>query len=331
MTGRAASMARLDSGAALLTVLVQVAVVSLLASLIITEVRSGIVRTRVLQDSQQAHWYMRGAITLASDILLRGRDANGTVALPEDSLAEPFVFPLPDGSMQVRLSHASACFNVNSLVEGFGSSLRRAPAPNDQYRDLLAALGFDADLQARLADTLADWMDSDNLPSPRGAEDASYANRAPPYRTSGRLLADLSELRAIEGYTADIHRTLRPFLCAGENSEPRPININALQPWQAPLIMMLTGGGFPLQSAISAIQSRPPGGYTSQQDFWRQPVFDGYDIAPERRNQIDTSSRYFWVHTEIAMQDFYSESKALLEIGANGEVTVSKYRLGALQ
>ncbi|MGO8609408.1 hypothetical protein ACC848_41335, partial [Rhizobium johnstonii] len=74
---------------------------------------------------------------------------------------------------------------------------------------------------------------------PGGAEDSAYTGAATSYRTSGTLMTDISELRAVSGVTPEIYTKLRPWLCTLPVAKPSVINVNTLLPEQAPLFAML--------------------------------------------------------------------------------------------
>ena len=68
---------------------------------------------------------------------------------------------------------------------------------------------------APLADSLVDWLDSDNLPySSAGAEDDYYLRQNPAYRAANRKFQSISELRLVKGVTAEVWNKLAPFVCA---------------------------------------------------------------------------------------------------------------------
>src|SRR3546814_11535316 len=85
--------------------------------------------------------------------------------------------------IRARLSDATACFNLNSVVEGTGELWQRRESGSRQFTALLRALDVPQVQADGLVDSLVDWIDSDQAPGPAGAEDASYLVRDPAYRT----------------------------------------------------------------------------------------------------------------------------------------------------
>src|SRR3546814_7346001 len=79
--------------------------------------------------------------------------------------------------IRARLSDATACFNLNSVVEGTGELWQRRESGSRQFTALLRALDVPQVQADGLVDSLVDWIDSDQAPGPAGAEDASYLVR----------------------------------------------------------------------------------------------------------------------------------------------------------
>jgi hypothetical protein len=72
------------------------------------------------------------------------------------------------------------------------------------------------DLDVRLADRLADWIDRDLEPNfPDGAEDSEYLSRQPPFRAANRPITSVSEILLVypEIGAAGYDR-LRPYITA---------------------------------------------------------------------------------------------------------------------
>src|SRR5690606_18843964 len=180
--GHAVSGAR-ERGAALLTVLLLVAVMTVLLVAVMDDIRFALRRTGNAQALAQAQWYALGSEQLAR-ARIHQLDRDGRTTLAGGWNGRPFLFPIEAGVMQVRLDDASACFNLNSVVEGAPGQWRRREAGVRQYLALLEVLGFPGARANAMADALVDWIDQDEQPGPAGAEDPAYAARRPGDRTS---------------------------------------------------------------------------------------------------------------------------------------------------
>ncbi len=310
-----------QAGVALLTVLLLVAVMSVLLIAVLDDIRFGIRRAGNAQAQAQAQWYALGAETLARAQLsqLSARDRQRTT-LAGDWNNRPFVFPVEQGLIRARISDHTACFNLNSVVEGAEEQLYRRDTGVRQFVALAQALGVPQQRANALADALTDWIDSDQSPGPLGAEDGEYSRLPAPYRTSGTLLAEVSELRAIRGFDAEIYRVLRPHVCALPGTELSPLNINTLDAGDALMLVMISEGRIGLEAARSVIGQRPPDGWADFASFWSLP-----DLAPalpgnDVLEQISLRSRYFGLQAEVEYLGADMVLTTLFEMDAAGEV-----------
>jgi general secretion pathway protein K len=67
------------------------------------------------------------------------------------------------------------------------------------------------------------------VPQPGGLEDG-VTSRGAPYRPSNTLLADESELAAVQGFTAEVRRRIARFACVRPTTAPSQLNPNTLRP-----------------------------------------------------------------------------------------------------
>lgn len=260
-----------ERGAALLTVLILVAVIAVMAGTALEKLR---LSTRLAGNAaamEGSRDFARAAETLALGRIdsLLGRDTT-RVTLAGGWSGKPFGLPLPGGGTAVaRVADGGNCFNLNGLVQ------RTAPgvyvsdaAARVQFARLMRLVGIPGQTAVGIAAAASDWIDSDGDQQPSGAEDGVYLAQAPGYRTAGTLMADPSELRAVQGVTPDIYARLRPWLCALPVAQPAKINVNTLLPEQAPLLAMLLPDTLGVDAARQALLRRPPEGFASTAKFW---------------------------------------------------------------
>lgn len=308
-------------GMALLTVLLLVAVMSVVAVAILDDVRFSVRRATNVETQSQAQWYAAGAETLA-----RGQITRLLAAGPSRTPLEPewngrtLSFPIDGGTITATVTDGQACFNLNSLVLGFGEDLTARPLGAAQFRALGRAVGAPDSRMQAIADALTDWLDADSAPLPLGAEDGAYAGLATPYRTGGVMLAEVSELRAVKGVDADTWRRLRPWVCALPTSRLSPLNVNTLTPEQAPLLTMLTGGALAPQRARAVIAGRPRDGWPDADAFWAQPALATLQVDAEARDQITVLTRFFDLRVDVELGGSHAVRTALLEAAADGRV-----------
>jgi general secretion pathway protein K len=307
---------------ALLTVLLLTMVMSLLVVAMLDDVRFGLRRSANAEHLAQARWH-----ALAVEQMALQRIATATdLADPRLWREREFVFPVEGGTVRAGLADGSRCFNLNSVVEGAPGQWQRRDLGVRQYLALLDALDFPVDQAETMADALVDWIDVDQVRSPRGAEDAAYLGLRPAYRTASTLLADATELRAIQGYAAPAYARLRPHVCALPTAAPSPLNVNALQPADAPLLAMLTLGAVGQDGALRVIASRPAAGWRDALGFWATPMLAAADLPNEIYDQVALSGRWFRLRAEVDYLDARLEMGTLLQRRPDGRVAVVSRR-----
>jgi general secretion pathway protein K len=222
-------------------------------------------------------------------------------------------FPVPGGMVTATLVDGGNCFNINSLVTQQQDVLTARPEGLAQISRLMIMLGILDGDAADIAESIADWIDSDSVAAPRGAEDQYYLQQDKPYRTANALLVDISELRTVKGVTDDIYVRLAPWICALPTTDLSPININTLRPEQAILLAML--GEFPsdLTPARQFLGRRPELGYGSLNDFWAQSYPASLGTRSEVQSQVKLTTRWFRVDLAVEMQSALVEERALID------------------
>ncbi len=319
-----------EAGAALLSVLLIVAALSVAAYLSIeTLARSTTVAklsTRRGDAALAARSAEAAASVFAREILSlsEGRLMEG---LP--GLGETVSLPTPRGTLQLEINEASNCFNLNSfaaVTEDNGDAGVRKDI--EGYRGLLTDIGLtDADAR-RLTDTLLDWIDSDQTLRSSGAEDALYALRSPPYRTSGQRLESVAELAAIEGYTPQVRARIAPFVCALPVSDQSRLNVNTLTSEQAPLLRAVMSPALGRDLPRQILQSRPAGGWESPETFEADRLVRS--VTPDARDmsRIAVTSSYLHVTARIVFDEGAWPFEFLLSVKPDHSVDVVWRRFG---
>ena len=303
-----------ERGAALLTVLLLVAVIAILAAHGIDRLAGATKLASNARELSQAKAYLIAAesIGMASAGQIVSASPGRTINVGGWNGREQ-KFPVPGGIITASLTDGGNCFNINSLVTQQEDILTARPEGLAQFSRLMAMLGILDGDAADIAESVADWIDSDTMASPRGAEDQYYLQQEKPYRTANALIVDVSELRTIKGVTDDIYVRLVPWICALPTADLSPININTLRPEQAILLAMLGALPSDLTLARQFLGRRPELGYGSLNDFWAQPYPASLGATPEVQSQIKLTTRWFRVDLAVEMQSALVEERALID------------------
>lgn len=135
-----------------------------------------------------------------------------------DTEHEPFrgKVPLYRGEVEIRITDEQAKININLITP-------------ERLRNVLEYIGVESDIQNTLIDSLADWIDPDDLHHANGAESDYYEEYG--YKAKDRALDTVEELLLVKGYSdeilygSDTYRALSPFLTVYGNNA---ININTV-------------------------------------------------------------------------------------------------------
>ena len=303
-----------ERGAALLTVLLLVAVIAILAAHGIDRLAGATKLASNARELSQAKAYLIAAesIGMESAGQIVSVSPGRTINVGGWNGREQ-KFPVPGGIIAATLADGGNCFNINSLVTQREELLSARPEGLAQFSRLMVMLGILDGDAADIAESVADWIDSDSVASPRGAEDQYYLQQDNPYRTANALIVDVSELRTIKGGTNAVYVRLVPWICALPSTDLSPININTLRPEQAILLAMLGALPSDLTPARQFLGRRPELGYASLNDFWEQSYPASLGASSEVQSQVKLTTRWFRVDLSVEMQSALVEERALID------------------
>lgn len=304
---------RNERGAALLSVLLLVAILSVIAVAAVDRLNLATRLAGNLQATEQARLYGQAAELIAIRRIGATLQADPSrTTLAGDWEGREVNVPIDLGTATATLTDGGNCFNLNSLVEGQpGQPLASRPAGIAQFTRLMELLEISPPVAASVAAATADFVDSDIVPQPGGAEDQFYQALKPGYRTANTLLTDPSELRAVAGVSSTLYTRLRPYLCTLPVTDLSPININTLRPEKAALLAMLSPALAPARAA-AALGVRPATGFASVDAFRGLPQLAG---VVDDLSQLRVATRWFGLRLRITLADAEFEQQALIDAG----------------
>ncbi|GGY52734.1 type II secretion system minor pseudopilin GspK [Parvularcula lutaonensis] len=281
-------MSRGQRGTALLTVLLLTATLAVLAIGMTELMTRSLNRTIAAESRDQAFWAIAGLETAALKIIKEQGDA---IDLPTAPLfQQPVIIPFEGGTATIRFSDASNCFNINDLVAPGEDGLVADEAAMERFADLVQSLGANRSAGQQLAARAADFVDFDTRPLPGGFEDYDYTRHSVPYRTPRGLLASVSELRAIAGFSRDVYALLAPRLCALPIDGVQMLNVNTLTPDDAPLLQGALGDALTRSAAEQVIAQKPETGWEDVGTFLNQPLLAGTELPNHAASMLTTTS-----------------------------------------
>lgn len=308
-------------GVAIISVLLVVAIVTVLATRMSSHLQLQIARVSGSEHAEQAYWHWLSAEALVRQVLLQEHEeSEGRTHLQQGWASQQGPFPVRGGAIGGRVHDLHACLNLNSLYKNPNNTANFAKA-TERYEQLLTVLEFDEYTIRRLTATLIDWLDTDTeLHNSMGAEDPDYESLAQPYQAANNLLAHRSELRQIAGYSQDIYNRLRPFVCVIPGVTEWQLNLNTVPENKPEVVMAFFRGALDLSGAENLLRGRPAKGYESVAAIKDEPAIQGLSGSmqlTEDLEDITINSQYFELNAQVKYGDleFYGYSQLQINEG----------------
>ena len=224
------SLRQQQTGVALITAILLVAMATILTTKLVWEYQMSMRRTEALLMREQARFFGIGAEAVAIDILAQDDPVFDHAGEDWAQIVPPLDIGIDEiemGQMQGMLRDAQGKFNLNNLVPVRGAE------PDQTSREQFTRLVEILRLDPGIVDAIIDWIDEDTVPQLSGAEDGIYTSLDPPYRAANNYLTSVSELRAIANIDNETYETLLPHVTAiapgwcGNEGGVTAININS--------------------------------------------------------------------------------------------------------
>lgn len=294
-----------QKGAAILVALAIIAIASLIALQMTQRLELDIARSTNLNRNFIAAEYARGLESLARNQLRNDFASGSNVDHLGEAWANPLPpLPVPGGTVTGRLTDLSGKFNINWVVNNGQADENRV----DMLRRLLITL----ELSEALADTITDWIDSDNLPRSNGAESSIYAERRPAYRSANRAISHITELRLIAGMDEESYQRLLPHVAAlPPNANARRLNVNTAS---IETLMALDSGL--TRERATRLHANGLASFSQLEAFLQHPAMDGI-VLPAADTLLSVNSTHFLAHAVVVLDDIPRRYYILLERDGN--------------
>ena len=183
-------------------------------------------------------------------------------------LNQSYFFSNELATIQVDVSDASNCFNLNSIFIKTGDGLEIKKDNKEWLERLLRLKGFDAPEIESFIDQLIDWVDPDNQPLNFGAENYFYIGPLSLIKqyTPKRLLSNLSEIKNFPVLDQIDFNKISNNLCVLPGISNQLINVNTLNNTHKNLIASFFDEEN-LEFIESQILDAPENGYDSANEF----------------------------------------------------------------
>lgn len=306
-----------QKGIALISVLLVFAVASLLIGHLVTAAARDLQRSANYQGARQAFWYAMGGETLGRQILHEDYQQDYEAdEEPSDGLIDNWAQPLDEfeidqGAMQLQINDLQARFNLNNLIDQQGTV---DPQQQQQLVWLLQTL----DVPINLAAVIIDWLDKDEVTSSGSKEDDLYLEKTPAFLSANTAMADVSELRQLDGMTTEYYERLAPYVtaipkpvAAQSESKPTSINVNTV----SEQVFSSFNGSISLSQAQSELSGQLSQKYTEQNPF-STSLFD------DASSKISYTSEYFEILVAANFDKRWSYLRSVVHRDNKGKLTV---------
>lgn len=306
-------------GIALIYVLLIFAMITLMASQMVTSLWLHTEKNARYLERAQAKHYALGAEQYVALLLEQDAEDDKKKKKIVDHEKERWNltevgYPVDQGEIEVIVVDETSRFNLNWLT----ADALDGKKYNTMFQQLLQNLGIDIQLAA----AIKDWIDNDQEPTEGGgAEDNYYLVMEPPRRTSDYELASVSELRLIQGVGKDEFEKLAPLVTS--LPPDTKVNVNTVLPDVLRTISdKLTEG-----DVAAIIDARGDEGVAKIDDLAKLPALKD-KTAELKSAPLDVTSNYFSAYIKATYRDTTFYLKTLLVRNADGQVQVAGREIG---
>lgn len=289
-------MRQKQKGIALLTILLMVALATILASTIIKRQAYTAENTGYLMRQNQSLLYAKSAESFFAELLKDDLDHAAEVDHLQESWAQPMpALAIEGGMISGLLVDEAGKFNLNSLTKADGSVNENAKL---WFEQLLVRL----ELPAQLSEAVIDWQDpNDELTGAMGAESSDYARTAQAYLTPNAPFHHAEQLKLVRGFEQDYVRIL-PYVSALVHHDTQ-VNINT-----APAFLLASLDSQLDQAEIEQLFQRRRANaeiFNQVDELWQLAPFSQIPIEKRQflNNLLSVKSNYFRAQIEIIFDD----------------------------
>ena len=288
---------RSQHGIALITILVMVALATILAATIAKHQRNTAESTAYLMRQNQALLYAKSAEAFFAELLVDDAQNAADVDHLQETWAKPMpAFPVEDGFVSGRLEDQSGKFNLNGLLKSDGTVNEAAKL---WFEKLLERVG----LPAQLSEAVIDWQDeNDEVSGSMGAESTYYQSLAQGYLPANRPFYNIEQLKLVRGFEGRNYQLIAPYVSA-LSSNALKVNINT-----APALVLASIDPKLDISAIQNMQKQQQASlkhFSNVSELWEIDPFN--QIEEKQRAAVNdflgVQSNYFKVRIDVILNE----------------------------
>lgn len=298
-------------------------ILALLVALILefdADARRELKEAAAFRDNLKAATLSRAGVQAARAVLQQDTQLERRLGVAFDGLTDIWATPitnyqLGDGIISAGLTDERAKLNLNDLANLADQKVRTTRIA--KLKRLFELVQVDP----RLVEAVADWVDVDEAAEPNGAESSYYQSLQPPYRAANAPLQTLADLYLVKGFTNDAIQRLTPYVTVYPTTGDGWININTADS----VVLQALDPRISAGLAQSIVQARP---FRTLQEVDKVGGFES--VAKELRlaSAYQIKSELFSVRVSVGVQEVTKVAKAVLHrYGALGDSEVLYFRI----
>lgn len=290
-----------QKGVALITIMLIVAVATILAVQMTNDQSVAVNRAISIFNNDQVEQYAYGGEELARQILfedLKKQPTKDTHA--QDWASNKLQFDFDEGHIDLKIEDLQGRLNLNSLVQ---APQQGGQVARQRFLNLFSRLG----VETSFVDRIIDWIDKNDAKLPYGAEDSDYLALDHPYRTAGVRMEDESELRLLLDMDKDSYHAIAPFVCALPDPATT-INVNTA----SATVLQAIAPTLADDEAQTIVDVRDSGeGYDSPRALMGDPAFNFPAGIPQ--DGLGVQSSYFQVSVRAQYRDRFAYLTSIIQ------------------
>ncbi|OTG95260.1 general secretion pathway protein GspK [Acinetobacter sp. ANC 4654] len=286
-----------QQGIALITILVMVALATILAATIAKRQANTAENTAYLMRQNQSLLYAKSAEAFFSELLVDDANNAGAVDHLQENWAKPMpAFPVEDGFVSGTLQDESGKFNLNSLVNAEG-------VPNPQAKLWFEKLLLRVGLSEKLSEAVIDWQDADDeISGTMGAENSYYQGLPQGYLAANSKFHNVEELKLVRGFEDQKYLQIVDYVSALPASDSK-VNVNTA----SAMVLASLDPRLDIKAVEQALQKRQANleHFSNINDLWATEPFK--QVSPEVQSQanalLGVQSNYFKAKIEVLLSE----------------------------
>lgn len=302
-----------EKGVALITVMLILALATILAVSMSSRQQLDIHRSANIFNFEQAYQYVLGAESWGKQILIRDSQDNKTDSFKDDWAMVLPALSIEGGKMTGQIEDLQARFNLNNLV--FDDK------PQKLYVERFKRLLRNLELNEDLSSVIIDWLDSNEDIGFSGAEDNEYLNLSPAYRAANQPMQDVSELLLVKGIDFETYEKLRPYVCVLESDTEININTASAEVLSS-IVKDLT-----IEEAKNLIEDRDKETYKDVAGFLEHPLLKQKKV---KKDGLSVSTKYFQLNSTAQIERINVEYTTILHRESEDRVVILKRNRGVM-